>query len=92
MNWDQFSARRRVTLADFISNCSTADEAIDLFSRKQIGNPPVAEIQQVIASRSVSQDTASTDVGQTDVDPSLDDSQANASVKKTKNASGTPGN
>jgi hypothetical protein len=83
MNWNQFSARRRVSLKDFISSCSSAEEALALFAKKQIGDPPLQEIQQLFTDTPASQENV--------VDPPAEEVLV-VDTKKTKNASGQTGN
>ena len=47
MNWKYLSKRRKITLESFLSGVSSVDEALKLFSDKQIDEPPVDEIKKL---------------------------------------------
>ena len=89
MDWNQFASRRRVTLAEFIGECNTEEDALAMFQRMRVSDPPLNEIRQVLTSRNLPQ--VEPEAAQ-ESPVSVDDPQPSVTAKKTKNASGTPGN
>ena len=51
MKWEYLSKRRSITLESFLSGVSSVEDALRVFSEKQIDNPPIEEIKKMFKKK-----------------------------------------
>ena len=86
MNWQQYSKRRgRMSLQDFLSGCSSKQEAIELFKFRKM-DPPLDLLDEFYSNPPVVEDPVIQD------EPQLNVEVTSSTTKKTKVSSGTTNN
>lgn len=86
MNWQQYSKRRGgMSLQDFLSGCSSKQEAIELFKFRKM-DPPLDLLDAFYANPSVIEDPVVQD------EPQVQEEVTSSSTKKAKTSSGTTTN
>ena len=98
MDWNFYSSRRKMKLEDFIRNAKTEDDALALFAKKQLTQPPLDEIRNLLSQKhKVSMVVKNEELSVKQLDPIIEQTEASVPkqdviAKKTKHANGTPGN
>ncbi len=92
MDWNYFKIRRRTTLESFLSDVSSESEALELFEKKGLSNPPLAEIKQLFAPKQVQTVNKQIEQVADSSAQSVDEVQPLLPAKKTKVVSGSTGN
>ena len=90
MDWNFFSARRRTNLKDFLSDCSTKEQALQKLSDLQLTNLPLSEINQLFTKAKIEETSEVAPEVKTEVQDTQSLSK-NLPKKATKNATETPG-
>ena len=81
MDWNYFRDRKRITLKDFLIDCSSEEEAMQKFSKKNLMNLPLEEISQLFSTPT----SVATEASEEIADVKL------SSKKVVKNATENPG-
>lgn len=61
MDWNYLKVRRRLNLADFVAGAKNEIEALLLFEKRGVTNPPLDEIRQLF-KQTVADETFTNDV------------------------------
>lgn len=92
MDWNYFKIRRRTTLESFLNGVTSEREALELFEKKRLSNPPIDEIRRLFAPKQVEPEINHIAQPSDTVPPVTNANQSPSPTKKVKAANGSVGN